>query len=84
MSSPEVGGALFGLVGAILIVPVLAAYPTIERIWLADDLGKQVIADHGALARALDSGDPSAVETVLRAAKHSDEPGGTGPHPAQS
>jgi predicted PurR-regulated permease PerM len=78
------GGALFGLMGAILILPVVAAYPTIERIWLADYLGKQVIADHGALARAVDSGDPSAVEKVLRAEKHSDEPGGTGSHPAQS
>jgi predicted PurR-regulated permease PerM len=79
-----VGGALFGLMGAILILPVVAAYPTIERIWLADYLGTQVIADHGALARAVDSDDPSAVEKVLRAEKHADERTSTGPHPAQS
>ena len=68
-----VGGSLFGLVGAILILPMVAAYPTIERIWLADYLGKHVIADHGALARAVHSGDDSAVETVLRAEKHPEE-----------
>jgi predicted PurR-regulated permease PerM len=78
-----VGGALFGLMGAILILPVVAAYPTIERIWLAEYLGKQVIADHGALARAVDSGDASAVEKVLRAEKHPEERPSTGPHPAQ-
>jgi predicted PurR-regulated permease PerM len=77
------GGTLFGLMGAILILPVVAAYPTIERIWLADYLGKQVIADHGALTRAVDSGDPSAVDKVLRAEKHPDERTSTGPHPAQ-
>ncbi len=78
-----VGGELFGLMGAILILPVVAAYPTIERIWLANYLGKQVIADHGALARAVDSGDSEAVKTVLRAEKHPDERTSTGPHTAQ-
>jgi predicted PurR-regulated permease PerM len=78
-----VGGELFGLMGAILILPVVAAYPTIERIWLADYFGKQVIADHGALARAVDSGDSDAVKSVLRAEKHPDERPSTGPHPAQ-
>jgi predicted PurR-regulated permease PerM len=68
-----VGGSLFGLIGAILILPVVAAYPTIERIWLASYLGKHVIADHGALARAVESGDDTAVDTVLRAEKHPEE-----------
>lgn len=78
-----VGGELFGLMGAILILPVVAAYPTIERIWLADYLGKEVIADHGALARAIESGDSAAVRTVLRAEKHPDERPSTEPHAAQ-
>jgi predicted PurR-regulated permease PerM len=78
-----VGGSLFGLMGAILILPVVAAYPTIERIWLAEYLGKQVIADHGALARAVESGDSGAVKTVLSAEKHPDERTSTGPHPTQ-
>jgi predicted PurR-regulated permease PerM len=78
-----VGGELFGLMGAILILPVVAAYPTIERIWLADYLGTHVIADHGALARAVESGDSGAVRTVLGAEKHADERTSTGPHAAQ-
>jgi predicted PurR-regulated permease PerM len=78
-----VGGALFGLMGAVLILPVVAAYPTIERIWLAGYLGKQVIADHDALARAAELHDSGAVKTVLRAEKHPDERTSTGPHTAQ-
>ncbi|HKU38137.1 MAG TPA: AI-2E family transporter [Polyangiales bacterium] len=74
-----VGGSLFGLVGAVLILPVVAAYPTIERIWLADYLGKHVIADHGALARAVESGDEGAVDKVLRAERHADERGPSRP-----
>jgi predicted PurR-regulated permease PerM len=68
-----IGGSLFGLVGAVLILPMVAAYPTVERIWLADYLGKHVIADHGALARAVQSGDESAIDNVLRAERHPDE-----------
>jgi predicted PurR-regulated permease PerM len=67
------GGSLFGLIGAILILPVVAAYPVVERIWLKDYLGTHVIADHGALALAVQSGDDAAVDTVLRAEKHADE-----------
>ncbi|HKP55344.1 MAG TPA: AI-2E family transporter [Polyangiales bacterium] len=68
-----VGGTLFGLVGAVLVLPIFAAYPTVERIWLANYLGKHVIADHGALARAVESGDDSAVDSVLRAERHPEE-----------
>jgi predicted PurR-regulated permease PerM len=79
------GFTLWGLMGAVMLLPIVAAYPTIERIWLADYLGKQVIADHGALARAVHSGDPGAVEKVLRAEKHPEErTSNTGPHPAES
>jgi putative heme transporter len=67
------GGSLFGLIGAILILPVVAAYPVIERIWLKEYLGTHVIADHGALALAVESGDDAAVDTVLRAEKHAAE-----------
>lgn len=78
------GFALWGLMGAVLLLPIVAAYSTIERIWLADYLGKQVIADHGALAKAVSEGGGGAVEKVLRAEKHAEErPSSTGPHPAQ-
>jgi len=65
-----VGTALQGLTGAILILPLVAAYPIIERIWLARYLGHEVIKDHGALAGSADSGNEQVVETVLQGEKH--------------
>ncbi|MEP6652437.1 MAG: AI-2E family transporter [Myxococcales bacterium] len=66
-----VGSALQGLVGAILILPVVAAYPIIERIWLTRYLSPEVIKDHGALAGSVESDqDEQVVETVLQGEKH--------------
>jgi len=59
-----VGGELFGIAGAILALPMVAAYPIIERIWLASYLSDEVLTDHSALENA-DSG-TRAVERVLR------------------
>jgi predicted PurR-regulated permease PerM len=64
------GSTLQGLVGAVLVLPLVAAYPIIERIWLANYLGAEVIKDHGALAEATALGDEVAVETVLQGEKH--------------
>ena len=44
-----VGGALQGPLGAILILPVVAAYPIIERIWLRDELPSDTVARHEAI-----------------------------------
>jgi predicted PurR-regulated permease PerM len=78
------GGSLFGILGAVLTLPLVAAYPTIERIWLRDYLGKHVIAEHGALAAAVRTGDENRVENVLGVEKRSDDtPGsilGSKPH----
>lgn len=41
-----VGGELGGVVGALISLPIIALYPTIESIWLADRLAPEVIADH--------------------------------------
>ena len=43
--------------------------PNVQRT----EIHVHVIADHGALARAVNSGDDTAVETVLRAEKHPEE-----------
>jgi predicted PurR-regulated permease PerM len=43
------GGSLFGLLGAVLMLPLVAAYPTLERIWLREYLGAHVIDAHDAL-----------------------------------
>lgn len=65
-----VGSALQGLIGAILILPIVAAYPIIERIWLTAYLSPEVIRDHGALAGSAVSRNEQVVETVLQGEKH--------------
>lgn len=68
-----VGGTLQGLVGALLVLPVVAAYPIIERIWLREYLAPDVLADHKALQRAMESGRDTAIEAVLQGEKHAGE-----------
>ncbi len=69
-----VGGALQGILGAVIVLPLVAAYPIIERIWLRGYLGAEVLQDHRALARAAEAGRDTAVEAVLQGEKHPDEP----------
>jgi predicted PurR-regulated permease PerM len=64
------GSTLQGLIGAVLVLPLVAAYPIIERIWLANYLGQDLIRDHNALAQANELGDEKAVDTVLQGEKH--------------
>ncbi|MCX6538347.1 MAG: AI-2E family transporter [Acidobacteria bacterium] len=45
------GAALGGIIGALLALPVVAAYPIVERIWLRESLGKSVLAEHARLER---------------------------------
>jgi predicted PurR-regulated permease PerM len=62
-----VGGTLQGVIGAILILPIVAAYPVIERIWLRDYLGDDTVKDHHELARAAENGEGSAAaDKVMR------------------
>jgi putative heme transporter len=68
-----VGGALYGVVGAVLILPVFAAYPIIEKIWLHEYLSDELVADHKELARTAESGSERAVDAVLRGARHPTE-----------
>lgn len=66
-----VGNTLQGLMGAVLILPLVAAYPIIERIWLARYLSPEVIKDHGALAGSVESTNGEhVVETVLQGERH--------------
>lgn len=69
-----VGGVLQGALGAILILPLVAAYPIIERIWLAKYLGTEVVKDHRALAASAGTHREAAVETkILRGERHEGE-----------
>jgi predicted PurR-regulated permease PerM len=46
-----VGAELAGIVGALIALPIAAAYPAIERIWLREQLGEQVVQEHRSIAR---------------------------------
>jgi predicted PurR-regulated permease PerM len=45
-----IGGQLAGVMGALLALPVAATYPTIERIWLRDQLGDDTVDIHKRLS----------------------------------
>jgi len=46
-----VGAALFGVIGALLALPVAAMYPCIEDIWLRDYLGRDAVERHRRIER---------------------------------
>jgi predicted PurR-regulated permease PerM len=68
-----VGGSLYGVLGAVLILPLFAAYPIIEKIWLADYLSDEVVADHAELAEAAATGEDRAIDAVLQGEEHASE-----------
>jgi predicted PurR-regulated permease PerM len=45
-----IGGTLQGAVGAILILPFVAAYPIVERLWLREKLPNDTVERHEELA----------------------------------
>jgi len=44
-----IGASLAGVVGALIALPIAAAYPAIERIWLRERLGDRVVKEHAAI-----------------------------------
>jgi predicted PurR-regulated permease PerM len=64
-----IGATLQGIVGAVLILPVVAAYPIIERIWLKDYLAQEVLDDHAALDDAT-ADSATVVDAVLQGVQH--------------
>jgi predicted PurR-regulated permease PerM len=68
-----VGGRLQGIIGAVLVLPLVAAYPIIERHWLAGYLRARVLTDHEALAKAAETGSEAAIDAVLNGEKHASE-----------
>lgn len=46
-----IAGSIGGILFAIAILPVVASYPIIERIWLVKYLGRQVVEKHSDDAR---------------------------------
>ena len=60
------GGVLGGLSGIVLALPLVAAYPVVEKHWLGDWLHPDAVADHTALRDAEDGdGKEKLVTAVL-------------------
>jgi predicted PurR-regulated permease PerM len=70
-----VGGALGGVIGAVLVLPFVAAYPIVERVWLHDYLSDDVLAGHSVLQGVPPSETDSAVDAILRGARIDTERG---------
>lgn len=68
-----IGGKLQGIIGAVLVLPIVAAYPIIERHWLRGYLSDRVLTDHKALAKAAETGSEVAIDVVLHGEKHASE-----------
>jgi predicted PurR-regulated permease PerM len=41
-----IGAELAGVVGALVFLPIVALYPTVERIWLRDRIAPETVQDH--------------------------------------
>jgi predicted PurR-regulated permease PerM len=67
------GGKLQGLIGIVIALPLVAAYPIIERYWLRGYLQARVLTDHKALAKAAETGSEVAIDTVLHGERHASE-----------
>ena len=64
-----VGGMLDGIVGAILALPLVAAYPVVEKHWLDDYLHPDAVEDHASLRAATGEnadGQEAAVDAVMK------------------
>ena len=59
------GGALGGLSGIVLALPLVAAYPVVEKYWLEEWLHPDAVADHTALRDAGDDGKEQLVAAVI-------------------
>jgi len=46
------GGMLAGAVGAVAALPLVAAYPALEQLWLREELEPEVVKDHQEQLRA--------------------------------
>jgi len=46
-----IGAEIAGVIGALLALPVAAIYPTVERIWLREQVGETTVREHREIAR---------------------------------
>ena len=60
------GGTLDGVIGAVLALPIVAAYPVFEKYWLDDTLHPDALADHRALRDTDGEESEAVVEAVIQ------------------
>lgn len=46
-----IGAQVAGVIGALIALPVAAIYPSIERIWLREQVGAETVREHRAIER---------------------------------
>ena len=63
-----VGGTLGGVIGAILALPIVAAYPVFEKHWLDDYLHPDAVEDHMALRDTDGKEGEAVVDAVMQGA----------------
>lgn len=66
------GGMLDGVIGAMLALPLVAAYPVVEKHWLDDYLHPDAVEDHASLRAATEGtaeGQEAAVDAVMKGEK---------------
>ena len=51
-----VGAELAGVIGALIALPVAALYPTVERIWLREQLPEDTVQEHRELEQPEEGG----------------------------
>jgi len=62
------GGTLGGVIGAVLALPVVAAYPVFEKHWLDDYLHPDAVEDHLALRDTEGEEGEAVVDAVMQGA----------------
>lgn len=66
------GGLLDGIVGAVLALPLVAAYPVVEKHWLEEYLHPHAVEDHASLRAVTDESvqeQEAAVDAVMKGEK---------------
>lgn len=66
------GGLLDGIIGAVLALPLVAAYPVVEKHWLDEYLHPHAVEDHASLRAVTDESakeQEAAVDAVMKGEK---------------
>jgi predicted PurR-regulated permease PerM len=66
------GALLDGIIGAVLALPLVAAFPVVEKHWLDEYLHPDAVEDHASLRAATDEGakkQEAAVDAVMKGEK---------------